>query len=122
VVLLAADLPFVSVAVVDRLCAQVPAPPADADAVDGAVLVDADGREQWLCSAWRTDALRTVQLPVGGSLRGTLGSLRFARVPDPGDGLPAWLDCDTPLDLDRAAQLLAHPHPVTLHPRRSESR
>ncbi|HEU5034921.1 MAG TPA: NTP transferase domain-containing protein [Mycobacteriales bacterium] len=122
VVVLAADMPFVSAGVVDRLLAPLAARAAASEPCDGAVLVDGDGREQWLCGAWRSDVLRARPLPAGGSLRQALGPLRFARVPDPGDGLPAWLDCDTPVDLDRAEQLLVHPQPAADDPRRSARR
>ena len=94
VVLLAADLPFVTTAHLDRLAAAV--------ADDGAVFVDADGVEQWLCSAWRASALRAASLDVGGSLRRALASLTFARLSDN----TAAIDCDTPEDLRRAEEML----------------
>lgn len=53
VVLLAGDLPYVGAPAVTRLLAALAAGPA----VDGAHLVDADGRAQHLCSAWRRDSL-----------------------------------------------------------------
>lgn len=94
VVLLAADLPLVTTAHLDRL--------ADAVGDDGAVYVDADGAEQWLCSAWPLSALRCVGLEVNGSLRRALGSLTYARLTDPA----AAIDCDTPDDLRRAEEML----------------
>jgi molybdopterin-guanine dinucleotide biosynthesis protein A len=94
VVLLAADLPLVSAAHLDRLAAAVSA--------DGAVYVDADGSEQWLCSAWRTAALRGAALTVDGSLRRALATLSYARLSD----VAASVDCDTPDDLRRAEEMV----------------
>jgi molybdopterin-guanine dinucleotide biosynthesis protein A len=65
---------------------------------DGAVLVDEDGREQWLISAWRLGALRAAMPadPAGRSLRSVLGALDPARV----TALPGeCADVDTPADL-----------------------
>jgi molybdopterin-guanine dinucleotide biosynthesis protein A len=94
VVLLAGDLPLVTLADVDRLVTAV--------TDDGAVYVDADGAEQWLCSAWRTATLRQATLAADGSLRRALTPLTFARVP----ATAAVMDCDTPDDLRRAEELL----------------
>ena len=95
VVLLAADVPFVTAARIDRLVAAV--------VDDGAVYVDGGGAEQWLCSAWRTEALRAAELVADGSLRRALSSLSFATLTD--DSVA--VDCDTPADLRRAEELLA---------------
>ena len=69
--------------------------------VDGAILVDADGRRQWLTGVWRINALRTV-LPVepaGAALRAVLGGLSVVEVAArPGEAF----DVDTPQDLDEA--------------------
>jgi molybdopterin-guanine dinucleotide biosynthesis protein A len=87
VVLLAADLPFVTAPFVRWLAELAPA-----------VLV-VDGREQWLCSAWPTEALRA---PAGSDRLGAvLGALPHQSVSWDGDGTP-WLDCDTDDDLARA--------------------
>lgn len=94
VVLLAADLPFVTLAHVERLVAAV--------TDDGAVYVDTTGAEQWLCSAWRTETLRSLPLAPGTSLRLVLAPLAFNRLRDPA---PA-VDCDTPEDLHRAEEML----------------
>ncbi|HWG92783.1 MAG TPA: molybdenum cofactor guanylyltransferase [Mycobacteriales bacterium] len=100
VLLLAADLPFLTPAAVAALL----------DAVgegEGAVLVDDDDRPQWLTSAWRTASLRSALPagdPAGLPLRAVLGGLRTARVALPGEGPPPWLDCDTPDDLRRAEE------------------
>lgn len=94
VVLLAADLPLLTPAHVDRLVESVTG--------DGAVYVDATGAEQWLCSAWRTAALRATPLAAGGSLRHALSPLSFQRLVD----LAPAVDCDTPDDLRRAEERL----------------
>ena len=92
--LLAADLPFVTAATVDRLVA--------AAGRTGAVLVDGDGREQWLAGAWPTALLRAAELRTGGSLRAALAPLCPVSVPAQGVEV---LDCDTPDDLARAREL-----------------
>jgi molybdopterin-guanine dinucleotide biosynthesis protein A len=94
VVLLAGDLPLLTASDVDRLVAAV--------VDDGAVYVDGDDAEQWLCSAWRADAVRAAGLEAGGSLRGALSPLMFARLP----AGSAVLDCDTPDDVRRAEEML----------------
>lgn len=70
---------------------------------DGIVLVDGAGREQWLCSLVRTDALRGaavgIRSPSGERLSALLSPLRLVRVPD-GAGVSA--DVDTWQDLSRA--------------------
>jgi molybdopterin-guanine dinucleotide biosynthesis protein A len=100
VVLLAGDLPLVDAATVTSVVA------AAGGAFSGAVLVDDDGREQWLCSGWRAEALRGCDLRADGSMRAALGGLRFARVSALTAGVPSWLDCDTPDDLRQAEELL----------------
>jgi molybdopterin-guanine dinucleotide biosynthesis protein A len=115
VLLLAADLPFFDAATAARLCAALTPDAASAvlvDAavlvdpavpVDAAVLVDADGREQPLAAAYRTDALRAALAllpdPSGLPLRRLVGALPTTRLPDP-DGVAA--DCDTWEDVERA--------------------
>ena len=94
VVLLAADLPLVTTAHVERL--------VDAVTDDGAVYLDSAGVEQWLCSAWRSDSLRRTGLAPNQSLHAALSPLSFATL---ADGVAA-LDCDTPDDLRRAEELL----------------
>jgi molybdenum cofactor guanylyltransferase len=100
VLVLAADLPFLTPGAVAALL----------DAVgdgDGALLVDGEGRAQWLCSAWRTASVRRA-LPAGDlaglPLRAALGGLRATRVATVVDGPTPWLDCDTPEDLRRAEE------------------
>lgn len=99
VVLLAADLPFVTGATVQRLLAS--ADPA------GAVLVDREGSPQWLLGAWPTMKLRAA-FPgeqAGQSLRRGLEPLDPVRLAPAAD-LPEWLDCDRPDDLAAAKELL----------------
>jgi molybdopterin-guanine dinucleotide biosynthesis protein A len=98
VAVLAADLPNLTTATLARLHAALEADadarPADSPAADGersgdrraagAVLVDGDGRVQWLCGVWRVDALVTALAGAGGpaglSVRGVLGPLRPSTV------------------------------------------
>jgi molybdopterin-guanine dinucleotide biosynthesis protein A len=95
VVVLAADLPFLDAATV-RVLREA------AEGADGAVLVDGEGRDQVLTSAWTTARLReraTGDLhgkPLRALLRG-LDPVRLA-APDP----RAVADVDTPEDLARA--------------------
>lgn len=82
VVLLAADLPFLTTEVVDLLVARAPA-----------VLSDG-AREQWLCGAWETVALRHSLDGAGPRLGTLLGGLTPEVVSWRGPGRP-WVDCDT---------------------------
>ncbi|TDD74829.1 molybdenum cofactor guanylyltransferase [Actinomadura darangshiensis] len=100
VVLLAADLPFLRPAHVASLLHAVGERP-------GAVLVDEDGREQWLAGCWRTAVLRAaLDGYPGESLRGLLGPLDPVTVAPPPGARPAWYDCDTPEQLAAAERLL----------------
>jgi molybdopterin-guanine dinucleotide biosynthesis protein A len=94
VLLLAGDLPFLTPEVVDELL--------DFEH-DGALLVDSDGREQYLCSAWRTDSLRATDLTCDrlGRLLAPLSARRVSVTSTP----PPWTDCDTEDDLRRARKL-----------------
>jgi molybdopterin-guanine dinucleotide biosynthesis protein A len=97
--LLAADLPFLRPA---DLTGMLDA----AQGHSGAVLADTEGHRQWLAGVWRTDALRAaLQDYRGSSLRGLLGPLEPALVAPVTGERPAWFDCDTPADLDRAGRL-----------------
>jgi molybdopterin-guanine dinucleotide biosynthesis protein A len=95
VVVLAADLPFLDAATIALLR-------ASAEGHDGAVLVDADGRDQVLTSAWTTARLRERAAGdlSGRPLRALLRGLEPVRLtaPDP----RTVEDCDTPDDLARA--------------------
>lgn len=97
-VLLAADLPFIATADVDRLLGAVSG--------TGAVMVDGDGREQWLAGAWRTDRLRVALDGYdGASLRGLLAPLAPVTLASAPGERPPWYDCDTPEELARAERL-----------------
>ncbi|MDI2131930.1 NTP transferase domain-containing protein [Yinghuangia seranimata] len=89
VVVLAADLPFVTREVTRRLLDAL-------RAADGVLLVDDEGRDQPLLAAYRTAALRNavdaVPDPHGAALRRTLAPLDLYRLPDEGS---AAFDCDT---------------------------
>jgi len=105
VALLAGDLPFLTPAVLRSLR-------IGASGYDGAVLVDSDGRDQYLAGVYRvgalSDAVTSVGPPSGVPLRRVARGLRLARVtaaPRPGVA-PPWLDCDDADDL-RAAEAFA---------------
>ncbi|MGC0415401.1 NTP transferase domain-containing protein [Embleya sp. AB8] len=97
VVLLAADLPFVPAALIDRLVAALEPGAA------GAVAVDADGRDQFLLAAYRTAALRAevaaLARPAGVALRRVVAPLAPRRIPA---GPDAGFDCDTWADVREA--------------------
>ncbi|MCU1537082.1 MAG: molybdopterin-guanine dinucleotide biosynthesis protein [Humibacillus sp.] len=99
VLLLAADLPFVTSAHLDRLTAAVTETVTDGPAVTR----DRTGRLNWLCSAWRTDVLTAavdaLGDPDGQSLRALVGALTPREVDDEGGVAD---DVDTPEDLARA--------------------
>ncbi len=104
--LLAADLPFVLPEHVHALLAAAgEARVAPAGRRAGAILVDDDGRPQWLAGCWRTAALAGALRAYGGrSLHGLLSPLRPAELSvqvAPG-APPPWLDCDCPADLHLA--------------------
>jgi len=95
VVLLAADLPYVTTGTVGRLLAAADA----AGLVEGAVLRDPTGRLQYLCVAARTDALRAAAAGRGwadASMRQLLSPLTL--VPVDAHGREAF-DVDEPGDL-----------------------
>ena len=99
---LAADLPLLSAPAVDRLVEAI----GDGD---GAVYVDGSGRRQWLCGAWRLEALRhrVSGLAAGGplagrALRDLFAPLRVAAVSGATGQPPPWYDCDTPAALAEA--------------------
>jgi molybdopterin-guanine dinucleotide biosynthesis protein A len=98
VAVVAADLPFLTGADVARLWQ------AAVQVEGGAVLVDPDGREQWLAGVYPTEPVRAAVgagVPVGAAARDTLGPLVAVRVPPAADPRrpPAWFDCDTPAQL-----------------------
>ena len=89
VVLLAADLPFLTADVVHTLW-------TNAADHDGAVLVDEHGKDQWLAACYRrsalTEAIARHDSVVGLSLKRLLAGLDLASVPD-AEGRA--FDCDT---------------------------
>lgn len=102
VAVLAADLPGIATATVERLVAAVggTAGTAGGAVADGAVLVDADGRRQWLVGVWWVARLRAAlpARPQGASLRSTLGRLSIVEVVARQGEAD---DVDTPADLER---------------------
>jgi molybdopterin-guanine dinucleotide biosynthesis protein A len=96
----AGDAPFAGEAVPLLLGA------VDQGVVDGAIGVDADGRDQPLLAVYRVAALRAAlpASPAGTPLRDLVGRLHLARVPV---GPRAALDLDTPDDLAAAERLLS---------------
>jgi molybdopterin-guanine dinucleotide biosynthesis protein A len=101
--LLAADLPFLTGEAIAALHDA-------ASTVDGALFVDATGRQQLLCGLWRVDSLRArlrLQPEVAGrSMRDLVDGLRVAEVSWAEPGPPPWYDCDTETDLRRAEELI----------------
>ncbi len=100
VAVLAADLLAVGPGTIDRLRAALAREPAAA----GALLVDADGRRQWLTGVWRLGALRAALPadPAGAALRAVLGGLTVVEVAERTGETD---DVDTPADLARARRL-----------------
>jgi molybdopterin-guanine dinucleotide biosynthesis protein A len=110
VVVLSADLPFLGAATVRRLLTAL-----RASAADGVLLTDADGRDQPLVAAYRTQpvlreltALSAKHSGLTGlPLRRLTAALDLTRVPDP----VASFDCDTWDDLATArARIREHGH------------
>lgn len=109
-VVLSADLPFLRPATLRRLLAAL-----HETGADGALLTDADGRDQPLVAAYRTAALRRELAALAAAhdgltglpLRRLTGALRLTRVPDP----HASFDCDTWDDIVNArARIREHGH------------
>ncbi|MFI6982395.1 DUF6457 domain-containing protein [Embleya sp. NPDC050154] len=100
VVLLAADLPFVPTALIDRLVAALEPAVDRGDGYAGAVAVDADGRDQILLAAYRTAALRAgvaaLPEPAGAPLRRVVEPLALHRIRADPDAV---FDCDTWADV-----------------------
>ncbi len=103
VAVLAGDLPFVTVEVLDRLRSKL------SGSADVAVLVDDTGRPQWLCSVWRREALarRLERLgdPAGRSMKDLVDGAHVRHLSVPAlSGPPPWFDCDTVDDVRRAEE------------------
>ena len=100
VMVLAVDIPW-SAAIVPILIAQL----AEADDADVVIPVDANGRRQLLCSAWRTAALQSaldrLGEPRGRSVRDLVEGARVREYLPTPDEAPLLADIDTPADLAR---------------------
>jgi molybdopterin-guanine dinucleotide biosynthesis protein A len=104
VAVLAADLPFLRAGHVDELRRA-------AYERTGAVLTDDDGRAQWLAGVWRTAHLAAALEDYrAGSLRGLMEPLGPAYVRLPPAARPAWYDCDTPADAEKASRMIEENH------------
>jgi len=81
VVVLAVDMPLVTSATVGRLMRAAEAEPDG----DGALLVDDDGRRQYLCAVYRSEALLATAPPLdaqhGLAMRRLVDGLRLTEVP-----------------------------------------
>ncbi len=136
VAVVAADQPFVTPAAVARLLQAVRNGTADrpidegrgfagsygraedrisADDVDGAVYIDAGGRQQRGLTVWRAGPLRRLLTRIGDldgvALSRLTRELAVTEVDTPaGTEPPPWYDCDTEEDLRRAEEW-SHAHP-----------
>ena len=103
VVVMAVDAPLSGALALPLLERLAGAPDRSIDAV---VAVDAEGRPQPLCSAWRARGLRRAleSLPTvdGAAMRSLLAQAHVAEWPVPDEQHHRLLDIDTPADLDRA--------------------
>jgi molybdopterin-guanine dinucleotide biosynthesis protein A len=110
VIVLAGDMPLVDASVVRQLVRAV----GEHSDVDGAVLVDAEGRRQPLAGAYARESLRRALATIGDPrdrpIRLLLNALVLATVPDP----RAALDCDTPENLARADEIASRSVPAPL--------
>lgn len=100
VLTLAGDLPFLTEAAVETLVAELRGD------VRRSVAVDGTGREQLLCAAWTTSALRAALDALGTSAGAAMrrlvtSSMHTAQVTLPGDP-PPWWDCDDAVQLASA--------------------
>ncbi|MBS2963284.1 molybdenum cofactor guanylyltransferase [Actinocrinis puniceicyclus] len=99
----AADLPFLTRETVHSLWM---AAARARSACDGAVAVDAAGREQWLAAVYRREALASRLGPIGANagfaLRRVVHDLALVRLAQPGDAV---LDCDTWEDVVTARRI-----------------
>ena len=98
-VVLAADLPFVTRATIQRLLDEI-------RGRDGAVAVDPEGRVQFLLAAYRTEPLRTairgMRSTVDAAMRELVAGMDLAPVVD----AAAAFDCDTWNDVTAARAAL----------------
>ncbi|WP_344731684.1 molybdenum cofactor guanylyltransferase, partial [Spinactinospora alkalitolerans] len=102
--LLAGDLPFLEPAHVTLLR-------SSAMGHCGALLVDAEGRPQWLIGVWHTATVRAALTDYAGhSVRGLLGPLDPNRIVPGEAGDMTAFDCDTPEALAEARAALEALH------------
>jgi molybdopterin-guanine dinucleotide biosynthesis protein A len=107
VAVLAADLPFLRARTLYDLLVAGRNAMSSASPSSGAILVDAQGRPQWLAGCWRTTALiAALATHRGDSLGGLFAPLRPAQlaVEVAAGEPPPWLDCDTADDIRRAKE------------------
>lgn len=101
----AADLPFLTAEAVHSLWT---AAAKVETGCDGAVMVDADGREQWLAAVYRRDALQSKIAEYGHDgvhglpLHRLVRDLRLLRITQTGNAV---LDCDTWEDVEAARRI-----------------
>jgi len=104
VAIVAGDLPLLQPTDVERLTSAL------AMGDDGALFVDADGRQQWLCGVWRTAAigerLAGFGSLAGGALRKLFAPMRIVEVHTDATDLPPFYDCDTDDDIRRVEEWL----------------
>ena len=105
VVVLAADLPFITAAAVDQLRAAL--------TTGVALAVDDAGKDQRLCAAWRAHALRHALAALadydGASVRSLVAAAPAVVRVRLGGHPPPWFDCDTPADLAQARRWAESP-------------
>lgn len=103
VLVLATDLPFLTIAAVGALRRAI-------GGADVALLVDGNGADQHLVAFWRRAALVAAigerAGAAGRSVRSLLAGADVVRVPADTAGPPAWYDCDTQEELDEARRWL----------------
>lgn len=114
VLVLAGDLPFLDPETIGSLLAGLESAGSSDDGSGGpvscdlAMLVDENGRDQYLLGAWRTTALRTALAELAHfrarSMRELVHSVRVHRIAaNPRAGVPnPWMDVDTAEELERA--------------------
>ena len=103
VAVMACDMPFLDRDVVAELVAVA----AEAEHVDGVLLVDGEGHRQPLAAAYRTDSLRRAIARLGtprdAAMRSLIAHLLLVELPA---GPDATLDCDTWEAVARSRDLL----------------
>lgn len=99
VVVVAADLPFLTGAAIDGL----------RRGGDCAVYVDEQGRRQPLVARWSADGLRRALAavpPENASMKNLLAAASVTELAWVGQRPPPWFDCDTPQALEEAQRWL----------------